>query len=290
MGGLKPPFFVYLKKINAMNAIQLKNKIDFYNNVSQTARFYNYEYDDAVNVAMLQYINARLGDGSNRTPELYQQIKDDIFTLVKTAAVTFTSGTALTNQYYTVLPATGPVPSDYRDFVLLMCLIDGYTTYARPTDYNKLGPLFEDSFRHPTNVKPYFSYQTTGLSLYRSNSGTLTSATLTYVKTPNSFTIGVESQLIDGGPAVTLTNGAVYYATEPSVYNGVEYNIGATITGVTAQLLTSGQVILALNTTPCELPPKAHDDIAQLASAIMLKSISDFNGSSAIQSEVNTTS
>ena len=269
-----------------MNAIQLKNKIDFYNNVSQTARFYNFEYDDAVNIAMLQYINARLGDASKRTPELYQQIRDDIFTLVKTASVTFTSGTALTNQYYTVLPATGPVPTDYRDFVLLMCLIDGYTTYARPTNYNELGPLFEDSFRHPTNVKPYFAYQTTGLSLYRANSGTLTSATLTYIKTPNTFTIGLQTQLINAGG--TLTNAATYYATQQSVYGGTTYTIGATITG-TGAALTSGQVILASNTTPCELPPKSHDDIAQLASAVMLGTIQDFNSSAFSEKQANET-
>ncbi len=269
-----------------MNAVQLKNKIDFYNNVSQTARFYNFEYDDAVNIAMLQYINARLGDASKRTPELYQQIRDDIFTLVKTASVAFTPGTALTNQYYAVLPATGPVPTDYRDFVLLMCLIDGYTTYARPTNYNELGPLFEDSFRHPTNVKPYFAYQTTGLSLYRANSGTLTSATLTYIKTPNAFTIGLQTQLINAGG--TLTNAATYYATQQSVYGGTTYTIGATITG-TGAALTSGQVILASNTTPCELPPKSHDDIAQLASAVMLGTIQDFNSSAFSEKQANET-
>jgi len=144
MGERKFSHFCIFKKNNSMNSIQLKNKIDFYNNVSKSARFYNFEYDNAVNVAMLQYINERLGDASKRTPELYQQIRDDIFTLVKTAAVTFSAGTALTNRYYTILPATGAVPTDYRDFVLLMCLIDGYTTYARVDNTAKLGIINRD--------------------------------------------------------------------------------------------------------------------------------------------------
>ena len=165
-----------------MNSIQIKNKIDFYNNISKNARYYRFEYDDAFNIATIQYINSRMGDQSKRTPEMYQQIRDDIYTLEKVATVTFTPGTAITNRYYEVLPATGPVPSDYLDFGLLMCLIDGYTTYARPTDNNELGPLFENSFMHPSNDKPYFAYSTTGFKLYRSNSGTLTSATLTYLK------------------------------------------------------------------------------------------------------------
>lgn len=272
-----------------MNAIQIKSKIDFYNNEAQTARFYNFEYDDAVNIAMLQYLNERLGDQSIRTPEMFQQIRDDIYTLVKTASVTFSAGTALTNKYYTVLPATGAVPADYRDFILLMCLIDGYTTYARPTTYNELGPLFESSFLHPTNEKPYFCYQSTGLSLYRSNSGTLTSATLTYLKTPATFTIGQESQLINGSSTQTLTNGGTYYATQISVYNGTTYAIGATITGVTAQILTSGQVILASNTTTVDLPIKAQDDICQLASKIMLGTIGAFDGSMFAKQEANDT-
>ena len=68
-----------------MNAIQIKSKIDFYNNEAQIARFYNFEYDD-VNIAMLQYLNERLGDQSIRTPEDVSTNKDDIYTLVKTAS------------------------------------------------------------------------------------------------------------------------------------------------------------------------------------------------------------
>ncbi len=272
-----------------MNAIQIKSKIDFYNNLSKSARFYRFEYDDAFNIATDQYLTARLGDASTRTPELFQQVRDELYTLVKTATVTFTPGTALTNRYYVVLPATGPAPTDYRDFMLLMCLIDGYTTYARPTTYNELGPLFENSFMHPTNEKPYFTYQTTGLSLYRENSGTLTSATLTYIKEPATFTIGLDTQLINGGPAVTLTNAAVYYATEQSVYNGVTYIIGATITGSGAQLLTSGQVILASNTTTSDLPARAHEELCILTSKIMLGTTANYDASMFSKQEATET-
>jgi len=272
-----------------MNSVQLRNKIDFYNNISKAARFYNFEYDDAVNIAMLQFIQERIGDQSQRTPERFQQIKDDIFTLVKTSAPTFAAGTAVTNKYYSALPATAAVPTDYRDFLLLTSIIDGYTVYARPTNFNEVGPLLENSFMHPTNEKPYFNCQTTGLTLWRSNSGTLTSSILTYIKIPTTFTIGLETQLIDGGPAVTLTNLATYYATQQSIYNGVTYAIGATITGVTAQLLTSGQVILASNTTPCELPAKTHDDIAILASKIMLGNIANYDASMFSEKEARET-
>jgi len=262
-----------------VNAIQLRAQIDFYNNLSKNARYYSYEYNGAVDTAMMQYMDNRIGDKSQRTPEMFQQVRDDLYTVIKTVAVTFTPGTAITNRYYSALPATGPAPTDYRDYALLMCLIDGYTTYARPTNFNESGPLLENSFMHPTNDKPYFNYQTTGFTLWRENSGTLTSATLTYYKIPNSFNVGLETQLINGGPAVTLTNLATYYATEQSIYNGVTYALGATITGVTGYFLTSGQVILASNTTPCELPADCHDEIALLASKLMLGAVSNYEGS-----------
>ena len=86
----------------------------------------------------------------------------------------------------------------------------------------------------------------------------------------------------------TLTNLAVYYATEQSVYAGTTYTIGATITG-TGAALTSGQVILASNTTPCELPAKTHDEIAAKASSIMLGNIANYDASMFSEKEARET-
>lgn len=262
-----------------MNAIQLRSKIDFYNNISRSARFFNYEYDNAVNIAIIQAITLRLGDEGNRKPENFQwvqTIRDDMFTLIKTATPTITTGSAITNKYYTSIPSTIPKPSDYRDFILLMVLIDGFTSYSRPTTYNEIGPLLENSFMHPTNEKTYYNENATGLTIWRGSGGTFTTATLTYLKIPATFTVGLETQYINTGG--TLTNAAVYYATEQSVYATVTYKIGDTITG-TGAALTSGQVILASNTTPVELPDKIHDEIAIAASAIMLGTLKEFDSS-----------
>jgi len=273
-----------------MNAIQSLDRFYFYMNVSQSARLYRYEIDIAFNDAIQQFINEKLGDPKERSPENFQwvqSVRDDLSTLIKESTTAPTNGTAITNRYYTSIPSNIVNPNDYYQLVLIMCLIDGYWTYARPTSYNESGPMLENTFTHPTNDKPYYNEKSGNYTIWRGEDGTFTSATMTYIKAAASFTVGAETQLINGGPAVTLTNLLTYYATEVSVYNGVTYQIGSTITGVTAQLLTSGQVILSSNTTPIELPEKTHDQVCKMAAVIALKNLSSFDNAQAVESEVD---
>lgn len=273
-----------------MNAILSLNRLYFYMNVSQSARLYNYEVDIAFNDAINQYVNEKMGDPKERNPENFQwvqSVRDDLSTLIKTETTVPTNGAVVTNKYYSSIPSNIVNPTDYYQLVLIMCLIDGYTTYARPTSYNEIGPLLENAFTHPTNDLIYYNEKSGNYTLWRGSFGTFTSATMTYIKMPANFTIGAETQYINGGPAVTLTNAAIYYANDISIYNGVTYQIGSTITGVTGQFLTSGQVILASNTTPIDLPEKTHDELCKRAAVIALKNISALSESNAIQSEVD---
>lgn len=269
-----------------MNSIQLKEKVDFYLDMTRAARFTFAEYNIAVNDTIEKFTAETLGSPDHRTPENFQwvqQLRDDLYTLIKTNAPTLTGGTSITTPYYTTGVTTFPFPTDYYGFVSLTSIISAKTIYALPTNYNELGPLLEDSFKHPSDTKIYFNENATGMTLYR-GSTTPTSAVLTYIKTPATYSCGSETQLINGGPAVTLTNAAVYYATQISVYNGVTYQIGATITGSGAQLLTSGQVILASNTTTCDLPERTHDEIAKRAAAVMLLTTANYPAAQAVNS------
>lgn len=255
-----------------MNAIQLKEKVDFYLDMTRAARFTFAEYNIAVNDTIEKFTAETLGSPDHRTPENFQwvqQLRDDLYTLIKTNSPTLTGATSITTPYYTTGVTTFPFPTDYYGFVSLTSIISAKTIYARPTNYNELGPLLEDSFRRPSDVKIYFNENATGISMYR-GSTTPTSAILTYIKTPATYSCGAETQLINGGPAVTLTNAATYYATEVSTYNGVVYQIGATITGSGAQLLTAGQVIAVSNTVDCDLPSRTHEEIALRAAIRML--------------------
>jgi len=76
----------------------------------------------------------------------------------------------------------------------------------------------------------------------------------------------------------------VYIAVEVSVHNGVTYAEGTQFTSANTNL-TSGQVILAANTTTCELPEKCHDEIAKMAAEILLGVTKDYEASAFSEKE-----
>ncbi len=272
-----------------MNAIATKIRIDYYNDLTRSARFTFAEIAIAVNDAIQQFIDEKIGDEMSQNPENFQwtqQMRDDLSTIIKTASPTISNGAVVTTRYGSFIPSSFTTPTDYYYFVSLSTLIDGFTSYARPITYNELGPLLQDSFKMPTNKLTYYVEANGTYTVWRGPSGTFTSAGLTYLKIPNTYSCGQESQLLTTG--ATLTNALVYYATEVSVYVSVTYQPGDVITG-TGAALTSGQVILSTNTVPIELPERVQDDICKLASVNLLKVIQLFDSSQAIQSEVSKT-
>lgn len=270
-----------------MNSIELQSRIDFYNNLTSSARFTRQMYDIAVNDAMMEYIDEQFGDDDNADPKNFQwvqQIKDNLYTLIAATAPVVTPGVIITTPYSTVGTATFPNPADYKNLIYLQTTIGGITSYSRPTTFNEIGPLLQDSFKKPTNSKLYHIESSTGYTLYKGSTGTVTVVML-YLKIPATFTIGDESQVIS--PPTVLTNALVYYALETTVFNSVTYEMGDSITGNGVTALSSGRVILSTNTVTCSLPPETHEKIAKMSSQKMLKTISDYEGSMAIQSEAD---
>ncbi len=270
-----------------MNAIASFNRVNYYNDLTRSSRFPFSEYNIAFNGEILRYIDEMVGDPLGRTPEWFQGnqvVRDNLYTVIATATPAITNGTAVVNKYYSALPSHINMPTDYYTFVLLMCKIDDYTTYARPTTYGALGPLLQDSFRHPTNLKPYYNEDATGLTVWRENSGTFQTATLTYIKYPTAFNMGQESDLIAAGTGV-LTIGLDYIATEVSVQGGNTYQIGTQFTAAVNNNLTSGQVILASKTSPIPLPSKVHETICKRVSDVMLGVTQAYNQSQFVKSK-----
>lgn len=269
-----------------MNAIQSKQRIDFYINLTATARFLYAEYNSAVNDVINEFKNQQIGDELGRDPRNFdwiQQIKDNLYTLIKTATPSVGAPTSVTGKYYSYGVSVFTNPTDYDSFISLQTTVSGVTTYARPTNYNLIGPLVEDSYRRPSNDKPYFYENATGMSLLRGTSGTMT-CTLTYLKVPATFSIGAESNTITTGG--TLTNAITYYALEVSVYAGTTYQIGSTITG-NGSTLTSGLVTPTSVTTAIDLPEKVQERICKMAAEKMLRSIGEFDAANNIQFEAD---
>jgi hypothetical protein len=262
-----------------MNAIQVYYAIGIYANRPQSTRYFFQEVNKAVNDAIRDKMDDII-DGPNPQGvngiDRIQKFRDDLYTMIKTSA---SAPTAVTTINSVITENHFNFPTDYQTYVSMTATIDGNTTYVRETDYNRVGPLLECSFRKPNNTKPYFLEDSTGLKLYRGIGGTFSSATLTYIKQPAAFYMGNETDLIDAGTGV-LTISTAYIAVEESVYNGVTYIPGAPFT-TTALLtdLTSGQVIKSSILTTIELPEKCHDDIAKMAAGILLGVTKDFDSS-----------
>ena len=271
-----------------MNAIQTLNQVNFYNDVTRNARFTYAEITMAVNDAIYYFIDEQVGDPLHRDPlnlQFTQLVRENLQTLISTSTIVPTNGTVITNRYYSTTPSNILLPATYYTFLYLSCLIDGYTEYSRPTNFNEKGPLLTDSFKHPTNIKTYFNENSTGLTIYRGVGGTFTSATLDFIRQALPYSIGTEANLISSGAGV-LTNGASYIATEISVHNGVTYPIGVQFTTVNTNL-TSGQVILASLCTSIDLPTKTHEEISRRASVILLKNSGNYPAAQAVDSEKN---
>ena len=264
-----------------MNAIQILERVYLYMDTTRNARFQFIDYNKAVNDAIEKFIIDQFGDEAGKNTYSFQgnqQVRDNLYTLIKSTAPTVTTGATITTNYGAYTPNHIANPSDYFYFISLQTLIGGITGYARPTTYNELLPLLEDSFKQPTNNQPYYLEDATGYTIYRGTTGTLTTATLTYVKTPATYSCGTNEQLIDAGVGV-LSLGDTYTCTEVSFYNLVTYQPGDTFTVISQTTLTSGQVILSSNTTTCDLPEKVHNDIAKLAAAILSGTVADYNRS-----------
>lgn len=269
-----------------MNAIQFYYAICVYANVTQRSRFYFQEVNKAVNDAVMNKLDSIIDTDKNRGViglDRIQKFRDELYTLIKPSTLTVTNVGAY-NDYVNVKHADYPV--DYQTYVAMTMTIDGSTTYARnDMTYNTRGPQLECSFRRPNNKKPFFLEDATGIKIYLGD-GAVSSAILEYIKIPATFYMGNESDLIDAGAGV-LTPVTNYIAVEESIYNGITYVPGQPFTTGASTALTSGQVILASITTTCDLPQKAHDEIAKQAAVILLGIISAFENSAFTEKEAS---
>jgi hypothetical protein len=267
-----------------MNAIEMGYAIDFYTNLTHSSRFYNIEKNQAVQDAIMKKIDS-IVDTNNPNPligtDRLQKFRDELYTLMKQGTLTVTNTGAYNDDVYI---NHANFPTDYQTYAGLTLTIGGNTTYARETmTYGNKGSILECSFRKPTNTKPYFLEDSTGLKIYKGDSTAISLAILDYIKVPATFNLGMESQYISAGAGV-LTAAATYIAVEESVHNAITRLPGTSFVAVNTNL-TSGQVVLASNTTPCELPAKCHEEIAKMAASILLGTTSAFDNSAYVEKE-----
>src|SRR6478609_10706945 len=268
-----------------MNPIQFYYAISMYANTTQHSRYYFQEVNKAMNDSIMKKVDsitdtAKVNEmnGIDRV----QKFRDELYTLIKSSVSVPTTITTI-NGEVTINHINFPV--DYQTFAGLSVVIDGSQRFSRDTTYNEIGPMLQCSYRKPNNKKTYYLEDSTGLKIYRGITGAITSAELTYIKQPQTFYMGNETDEIDPGPTVLALN-TNYTAIEESVYNGVTYIPGSSFTtnGV-LQALASGQVILSSILVNTDLPEKCHDELAKMASEILLGVNSDFDNAAFAEKE-----
>jgi len=176
-----------------MNAIQFSYAIDTYTNTTHSSRYYNIEKNKAVNDAIMKKIDSITDTNGQELAGIdrIQKYRDELYTLLKQSTTAPTNVGAYNDDVYI---NHVNYPTDYQTFAALTLTISSKSTYARETTYNKRGPLLECSFRKPTNAKPYFLEDSTGLLIYKGDSTTISSCKLDYVKQPAEFNMALESQ------------------------------------------------------------------------------------------------
>jgi hypothetical protein len=257
-----------------MNIIQMMERIDFYNDRYKSARFADSNYMDAINAS----VNSLFKDKTDNKKlfrrysfQSNEQVRRELYTLIKTSTIV---PTANKNVVY---------PVDFYYFGNMYTTVDGNVVYCKPTNLNEIGPLQVDPFRKPSSKKTYYIENKVGLDVYF-GTGTFTSASLTYLKTPDLVSIGTESD--KKYPASTLTSGVQYIVYEDCVFNAVTYYTGSIFTASVTAALTSGIVIPNSVIVNCDLPENVHDEVCKMASEIMNGTIEDYNKSTFLQKEI----
>ena len=256
------------------NTIQMMERVAALIDRTKSPRFKDQNYIDALNEATEEIVNEYvdpLKDAEKWSFQYAERVRADLADLIGS-------------------PATGalvagvvPLPANYKYVALLYCTIGGVQVYARPIKYSQEGELQQDPFAKPTDSQIYFNEYSGGLRIL--NGPTAPSGyTLWYINTPNQLTIGNDNnKLITGA---SLTNGVLYYAYDQTVYGGVTYYPGDSITGATASNpLTSGTVILQSAVVNSELNELC-DKICKLAASIMDGIAREWNGKQLLDRDV----
>lgn len=260
-----------------MNIIQIHERVYFYLDRSRTARFYRWQVTQALREAIKLEVDETLGSemldpSKPKFFEATQKIRDKLNTIIKSLVIVPT----VNNIAY---------PADYYRLITIECTIAGKVKYSRPTTYGMLGPLKENPFRKPTNLKPYHVENATGYEIQRDATGTFSTSTMMYIKNWAQVSIGQEADLISAGAGV-LVNTTAYIATEVSVHNSVTYQPGDQFTSANTNL-TSGQVIAVSKITNCDLPIITHESIAKTAASILQGTLKNFDSSAYLEKEAS---
>lgn len=229
-------------------------------------RYLDNEYYEAINLATVQIFEDRVDNIKIKKTysfESVQRLRDELYTLIKTATGAPTSDII-------------PFPTDYNYSIDVQFTVGTVTQSARALSYNEVGLLARNPFKAPAPDQTFYIEQANGI-LGKYAGGAFSSYNLTYLKNPIQVSIGKQSDKIDATQTpAAIVIGIQYIAYEQSISNSVIYYAGDVFIATSA-VLTSGIVIPVSVTTNSDMPDKIHPEICRLAGAILSGDTENYN-------------
>jgi len=264
-----------------MNIIQMVERIKSYQDIVNSPRHDWVAYEDNIMTAINQIVNDRYDNIKKAKQqktyafETVQRIRDELYTIIVNGYNIVPTGT--------LLPVAS-IPANYRYLLGVELLISGSRYIAEALSYNEKKQILTDPYKNPKLTEPYRVYyleSATGVTCFYGSSGVFTNGYIDYLRQPIRVNVG---QRYNSTHVFAIGN--VLIATEPTVYNGVTYDPGETITIVTGFLsITSGEV--CFNYVNCDLPESLHEEICKVASGLISKTVEDYQKGMIIDNEAN---
>jgi hypothetical protein len=264
-----------------MNIVELHERVRFWTDIVQSARFESSDIDNAINTAMndiveQKYYSSKKGKGDSF--QKTQKIRDELRTLAKPFD-TGIPGAYFTNYTgYSVVMAAG-YPTDYK-YLLCIAIYDGTTQYnCWPITYDRINSFPLNPFRRVRiNMFPkaYYNEGQEGIRIYHAIT-TPSKVVYYYLAQAVQWKYGLEYTF-----SHTFTAGQQFIVTsESAVYNGVTYLRGTKVTvAVPVLSITSGTVVYGY--TESDINSNLHEAIARQAAVNLMITIQKFDQAKAI--------
>lgn len=250
----------------------MQDRIEFYVDKSKSPRFQRgFHYDQALNIAQDKIIQDKYDNVKQHKMyafQVFQKIRDDLRTIVKTVPITPVGNLI-------------QLPIDYMYEVGLALVINGIKYDSREVTYNEFNGLDDNSFTSITIEEPVHIEDENGIEVSFGLSGTFSSAILSYIKIPSVISLGPD---IKSGLGV-LVIGNSYYVTVGTVNDGAVRVIGSRFVALSSNMTGTGTVIAINAQSNCILPVSCHEELVKYASSLLIGSVEGFDQSKFLGNE-----
>lgn len=249
--------------------------------LTSSPRYSGDQYDTAINIVSNDILDDRYNNIKKKRPysfESVQKVRDELWTLI--IPVTF----AMTSD---LLSAADIVALGNHKYTIAFNLtVNGVVYNCQPTSYAELPILRKDPYKRPQITEPdrlYYIESVNGTTFIHDSNYVPTSLVMDYMKVPTAVFHGQEWE---AAQLHNFTIGNILIAMEITIYNGVTYSPGQSMTIVTGVLqITSGKVVI--NYVSSDYPLGIHEEICRRAASLLAGNVQDYNRKAITEKDSN---